>query len=734
MLHNSLYRRDLLRSMNKHPLVVHRRDVHRNVARRTDPKPTASQIALADSWAIQTARALKPESLVAADAADFLTILGVPLSDAAPNQLLIELGSCDAGFRTLVEPGRIELHAADAGALWSGWTHLENQMRAAGSPVLTKGETLRRPAWGVQIAPPTWGSNYAVPDLSPDYLPDGTFRSLAHAGANGMFIYGDWNLYATGTALAELNHPDAGKNLRTLKEAAGRAAGYGVRLYFVLVSPKLPADHPLFKRLPGTRGARLAHDPHSSAPPIHCLCSSDPDALAFHAAAVGGLFREVPDLGGIICIIGGESYYHCFMRSAGSAVGDTNCPHCKGKRAEDVIANLLKVTADAAHQYTPDAKVMAWPYSAQYFWSHDRDQFDLIERLPDRVDLLSEIDKEQLMQKEGYQKLCWDYSVDFDGHSDRIVAQALRCAERGRDLAVKTETAHGIELLHLPYVPGLTRSARKWQSVRAVRPAAVLQRWGFIGMYDSAAERIGYQARWDPSFTPDAACAFVARQLVGPDLAPQVVAAWREFDHAVGHLPTLVTGGYYKGPLFLGPGCPLPVWTGPTPAAFLGNFFYLAEAEPTGDSSRKGAHDDFTIHAAGELAGPPLAVQEAEYAAARDHAAAGHALLQKLDASKLDPATRDELAEQQAVGEYLYRTFVTCHNLVRFLRLRDTAKAPKADLVSLVRDELVNTTAARSLYERAPWLNHSLRLDVGAPESLAMCAEKIRLLQGYVKS
>ena len=46
MLHNSLYRRDLLLSMNKHPLVVHRRDVHRNVARRTDPKPAANQIAL----------------------------------------------------------------------------------------------------------------------------------------------------------------------------------------------------------------------------------------------------------------------------------------------------------------------------------------------------------------------------------------------------------------------------------------------------------------------------------------------------------------------------------------------------------------------------------------------------------------------------------------------------------------------------------------------------------------
>jgi hypothetical protein len=40
----------------------------------------------------------------------------------------------------------------------------------------------------------------------------------------------------------------------------------------------------------------------------------------------------------------------------------------------------------------------------------------------------------------------------------------------------------------------------------------VLQRWGFIGMFDSAAERIGYLARWDPDFAPRGATMRVARQ------------------------------------------------------------------------------------------------------------------------------------------------------------------------------------------------------------------------------
>jgi hypothetical protein len=734
MLHNSLYRRELLLSTNRNPEVLRRRDVHRTVSRRTEAKAGPGQLALTGPWSVTTARSHPAENLVAADAADFLKRMGVELAESSTNAILIELSSHPAGFRTVIDDHRIELHAADASALWSGWVHLELLMRAAGTAVLPKGELSKRPAWDTQIAPPAWGANYAVPDLSPEFDSDDVFRSLAHAGATAMFVYGDFLLYAKDSPIKELDHPDSPKYLATLKDTATRAGNYGVKLYFVLVSPKLTENHPAFAAHPEIKGALLHHE--GAAPPIHCLCSSNPLSLDWHAATVGGLFREVPDLGGVVAIIGGESYYHCFMRSAGSPIGDTNCPQCKGKLAEEVIANLLKVTADAIHQHAPAAKVLAWPYSAQYFWSKERSQLALIDRLPEGVALLSEVDKEQLIHKEaGYDKLCWDYSVEFDGATDRIIAQSRRCAERSRELFVKTETAHGIELLHLPYVPSLTRSARQWLSVKSVRPAGVLQRWGFIGMFDSAAERLAYLARWDENFSPDVCCDFLARTLVGPPYAAQLVQAWRQFDRAVGHLPTLIMGGYYLGPLFLGPAHPLPVWTGPTPDAFLGNLFYLAEAEATGDSSRRAAKDDFTVHTLAQLGGaPPLAIQEQEYLAARNFSAAGHKVLASLDPSKLDPGSRDELAEQLALGEYLHRTLISCHNLVRFLRLRDEAKAPKDQLAPIAQDELANTTAARALYDRAPWLNHSLRLDVGAPESTRACDEKARLLKDYLKT
>ncbi|MEO6436977.1 MAG: hypothetical protein ABIP55_14625, partial [Tepidisphaeraceae bacterium] len=519
--------------------------------------------------------------------------------------------------------------------------------------------------------------------------------------------------------------------------ATERAAAYGVSLYFCAVSPKLPADHALFRKHPSARGARLVHAPDSPAPALHCLCSSDDDALRYHADVFTKMFQEVPALGGLILIIGGESYYHCFMRAGGAGIGHTNCARCEGKVPEDVIAKLLKTTADAAKSAKPQAAIMAWPYSAQGFWSDEPHQLKLIDRLPESVSLLSEIDKDQVVTRGGHPKAIWDYSVDYDGHSDRIVAQAQRCKQRQRDLFIKTETSHGIELLHLPYVPAIGRSANQWQSIRAIRPRGVLQRWGFIGMYDSAAERVGYLARWDPDFTPANATMQVARQLLG-EVAEQVVAAWKHFDESVHHIPVLTTGGYYCGPAFLGPCHPLPLWdpNGRVPDDFRCELFYLQEHEATLTDTRIRQRDDLTLTASHQLGGMPVPVIEAEFTLARDSARKGYEILSGLDLSKLPPHVKEEAIEQQAIGEYLYRTYRTTVNVIQFNRMVEAAKGDRQSirpaLTELVTDELENTRAAAKVYDAAPWLNHNLRLDVGVPDSTGMIRAKVALLEEFL--
>ncbi|MEO6435997.1 MAG: hypothetical protein ABIP55_09575, partial [Tepidisphaeraceae bacterium] len=124
MLHNSLFRRDMLKAMNAHPLVMRRRDVHRNIGPSPGAKAGAGQVMLGGAWSVRTARELPAERAVAADADDFLRKVGIELAEAAKNEVLLEIGSAERGFRVVASPSRLEVHGADAAALWAGWVHV----------------------------------------------------------------------------------------------------------------------------------------------------------------------------------------------------------------------------------------------------------------------------------------------------------------------------------------------------------------------------------------------------------------------------------------------------------------------------------------------------------------------------------------------------------------------------------------------------------------------------------
>jgi hypothetical protein len=124
---------------------------------------------------------------------------------------------------------------------------------------------------------------------------------------------------------------------------------------------------------------------------------------------------------------------------------------------------------------------------------------------------------------------------------------------------------------------------------------------------------------------------------------------------------------------------------------------------------------------------------QAEFERARDLANAGCRILQTVDVSALPPHERREVEEQMAMGEYLYQTFRTTFNTLKFIQIKESG-GEQSTLQEIARDELGNTRSARRVYETAPWLNHALRLDIGVPDSISMVDEKIRLLEEYTAS
>jgi hypothetical protein len=286
---------------------------------------------------------------------------------------------------------------------------------------------------------------------------------------------------------------------------------------------------------------------------------------------MAGLFRDIPGLSGVVVIIGGEGFYHCFM-------ADKNCVRCRKLGAETVVANLCNNLGAAVRQVNPEAEVIAWPYSAA--WSADADQAQLIARLKPGTAILTEVEKDERVEKPGFTKLLWDYSIDLVGLGGRAARQVAACQKAGIPLYLKSDAEFAYEAPLLPHIPCMDRWLGRAESLATsgAKGAFVLT-YPRHGFGTSAAELLKH-ACWNPAPKQEDVLQQLAARIAGPDGGPHLRNAWRAASEAIFFSPELPP--YYTGPYYLGPAHPMcadPVAT--LPEVFSARFLYLAELNET---------------------------------------------------------------------------------------------------------------------------------------------------------
>jgi hypothetical protein len=353
-MHNSIFIRDILKARNRDPLILSRRNPHRHVTWDRQAKAGSGDFTMAGEWRVVVETDPMVAALLTSDVELFLRIFDIRVTREAATCLCFRLvpDLPERDCRLVLAPTGIFIEAGGISGLWAGQAWLEFEMARRRGPFLPKGTMERRAAWPVQISQGPWGGNYSVPDFSPEYLSDDSFRLYAHYGVNSMMIYGDLLCYVKSEIFPELNYPEFEQSLATLKDAAKRAARYGVRFTWVVVGPKLRPDHPLFQRLPDVRGSGL-RTPEGAY--VHCLCSSHEKTRQFYREVFSHLFREVPELEGLILIVGGESMYHCRMWTHEPPAA-VRCPRCWARPEEDVISELVGTLQDAIRSAYEDAQ------------------------------------------------------------------------------------------------------------------------------------------------------------------------------------------------------------------------------------------------------------------------------------------------------------------------------------------------------------------------------------------
>lgn len=632
-----------------------------------------------------------------------------------------------------VSNNRIEITSPSPRGVLYGVYYLEQLLLDRGIPAIRPMSAKRKPAFDVRMFGEVYGT-FTISGLRIDRpINRDTFSALSRFGANATFTFVRLEDYLGADVYPELANPDREKNIAELARLAEMAKSAGLDLYLNAYNPKLPSNHPVFLAHPEAMGASQ----HGGD--IHCLCPSDPKTLRYIADSWAELFRRVPSLGGMVAIIGGEGFYHCYMRCGPNG---PDCPRCRDRSAEDVVADLTNAVFRAIRKVKPDAEFFAWPYSA-FVWSKEPFQLDLISKLDPGIHLVSEIDKDYIYHKNGYDKSIWDYSIDFLGPSDRYKAQAEAIRKLVVKQCCKTETATAWEHTGVPYIPCMTRWAERMEIIRREKPDSIMYAYDCTGFTRSRPEELAGRLSWDPSGGSDAEIRQIAVRDFGPEAADRVMQAWKLFSEAMGHIPYL-THGYYMGPSFIGPGQPLMLTEDDFPPELFGRFFYLAENDlSSGTTSASMLRPIYTA----DIRESPAATSDMEMALALWEQG-----VEILKSARADVREEygPEYQRELGMAAYLQSCFRSVVNATHFFALRseyrelvkdDRSRSDNRDraldildrMSEVIRAELVNARQGLIIARRNPSLDLAVRLDMDYPPLVKIIEAKIAFTEKVLR-
>ena len=478
---------------------------------------------------------------------------------------LIESGGGRAhvaeSFTIGVYPDGIVVHGSDPAGVRDGVVRLVDRMGMRQAPFLETGVTIYEPRLKVRQG--------SVPWL-------GSYRDLVFLGFNAVLL-GWQDLYevSTSDAIDELVSRQKPEAINQYVQSAIEARQYGLKTYLrVNTKSKFQKDHPVFVAHPELRGALTWKEDGE-----YILCTEHPLVRRFLCESVAGVFQAIPELDGLVIIVGGEGFYHCFMRPFGVEKGHTNCARCEKLGPDVVVSNLCNALAQAAREVRPEVEVIAWPYSAGHVWSQEPAQLGMIERMQSGTALFTEIEKDETVNKpEGVEKVLWDYSIDLIGPGERAKTQVAACRRAGIPIYMKSEPELSFEAPRLSHVPCLDRWIARADALASCGADGAWVFPAFRQVYGASSTEVHKHMWWTPVPDREQVLRRLAARIAGAEAGPLLRNAWRWVSEAVTWAPLIPS--YYTGPAYLGPAHPMCADpTAEVPSIFYGIYLFWIEVD-----------------------------------------------------------------------------------------------------------------------------------------------------------
>lgn len=557
------------------------------------------------------------------------------------------------GFHLGTKNDSIEICGYDDRGVMQGLHYLEATMKMRRAPFSMAGDESLHPAWPVRITSAPFYSKAELETPIDQYTP-GLLGRISRAGFNAIWVWGDLDEVAHSEIYPELDRGVAGRQAK-LNDLIRRASVYGIDVYVQLASRSLPES--FYRKHPDVRGSALP-----AYGGVNILCTSVPEVREHIRSSTKNLTTAVPGLKGVMFIVGGEGFLHCYTRR-------NTCPRCSRRKPRETIAEFSTAIFEGVRSGNPKAAVALWPYSASNTWSKDdTTQFTLLNRLPKGMTLLTEFEKEGAISFGGVTIPAYDYSISFLGPSDRFVEQAEITRKQSLNLWVKAEHAISLEIVDTPYIPVFFRWAERFKRIRETPGvSAVFANWMHYGFMPTIAADVFYWSSWSKPVDAGTLLRNIASRDFGAGAEEAALSAWGKFSDAIREYP--FSGAMAMGVIQKGPAHPL---------------FFDPSYKPAHGAGRQFKNDLTWTRPWG----PELAI--AQFTKMRDGWARGVADLETV-VSQADPAQKGNAERERGIARVLLSSMNSVMNVARFYMLRQEL-LPTTD-VEKARDLLDRMTA-----------------------------------------